>query len=75
MGKQKKSIGILILLDELFTKKILSKHDFCVEYQISNPTFERYISDLRSFLQEKHPEYEIIYDSKDKIYRLVDANL
>lgn len=75
MGKQKKSIGILILLDEFLTKKALAKGDFCQEHQISSPTFERYISDLRSFCQERHPEYQIVYDSTEKLYRLVSTKL
>lgn len=70
MGKHKKSIGILVLLDELREKKTVTKASFCEEYQISSPTFERYISDVRIFLQDRHPELELAYDAKDKVYRL-----
>ena len=44
----------------------------------NEPEFHQAATEILNGLRpvvEKHPEYEIVYDSKDKIYRLVDANL
>ena len=62
-------------MDELWRKKTGVKASFCEEYQISSPIFERYFSDIPTFLQDLHLELELDYDAKDKVYRLKNVQI
>ena len=44
---------ILLLYDFLLNKQIVSRSDFCVEQNISERTFYRYINDISVYLMKK----------------------
>jgi hypothetical protein len=61
---------ILLLYEVLVRRGYFRKEDVLGENQISDPTFKRYVSEIRCFLANFHPEEELVYDKKEDVYRL-----
>jgi len=64
-----KSYIILTMFEELRRGNLLQINNVCTEYEISAPTFRRYISLLRSFFWEQY-KLEIVYDYEKRAYKL-----
>ena len=67
----KKSSVLLFLCDDLKMGKKLKINKVCNLYEISIPTFRRYISALREYFLDRYNK-DIVYDKDTKSYLLVD---
>jgi hypothetical protein len=65
-----KTQTVLLLCDRLLRLGFFRKEETLVENKISAGTFKRYVSEIRCFLANYHPEMELDYDKKDDCYRL-----
>jgi len=69
MKPQERLLTIFLLLQ---AGKRLSKAQISEKFEIDNRTTQRYISTLKSVLQEQHiPNTEIKFDTSDNTYRLI----
>ena len=66
----KKSFILLCMSEDLQRGGVLTLNECCAEYKMSEPTFRRYIADLRNYYWEK-THLEIIYDARKRGYRLL----
>ncbi|MBO5866450.1 MAG: hypothetical protein J6Q55_00150 [Clostridia bacterium] len=64
-----KSYAVLQMYDSLLEGKTLNIADCMANYNISVPTFRRYISLLRAFLVEQHA-ISLLYDRSNGTYYL-----
>ncbi len=64
-----KCYAVLCMCEDLTKGKTLTIENCLTEYEISVPTFRRYISLLRMYFAERHST-ELIYDKNLKGYRL-----
>lgn len=62
-----KSVIILDMYDLLISGGSVKKNELIAKYEISIPTFFRYITLLRHFLRSRHGK-DIVYNRKEKIY-------
>ena len=69
----KKSCVLLYLCDDLKNGKKIHIESCCMEYDISVPTFRRYVAMLRNFFWEKYRR-AIVYVSAEKAYALAEEN-
>jgi len=60
---------VLYLYDVLLSGGSISIGETMTEREISRATFKRYLSDIRCFLCEYHPEISLDYRPNDKTYR------
>lgn len=63
-----KNTRILILYNKLLLGKVVNKHTFCLEYEITKRTFDRDIENIRIYLMEECPYCELLYDRRRKKY-------
>lgn len=69
--KEKKSLLLLTLYNDLMENKGISKKDWSKEHNISERSFFRYLNDIRLFLKESHAEGSIVYFYQNHTYRYV----
>lgn len=50
------------------------KADLAQEFHVTQRSIQRDVEDLRCFLAERHLEREVIYDGKQRGYRMVSGN-
>ena len=65
-----KSTRILALYYQLITGQVVRKQTFCVEYNITERTFDRDVEDIRMFLSDEQPYCELLYSREDNSYYL-----
>jgi len=63
---------VLYLYDVLLAGGSVSIGETMTEREISRATFKRYLSDIRCFLCEYHPNLSLIYEVKKKVYIFQD---
>lgn len=69
-----KAEAVLLLYVKLEENHAVIKNDYIALTGISDPTFRRYISELRCFLAEWKPYEEVVYRKGDGIYYLKDLS-
>jgi hypothetical protein len=69
-----KSEALLLLYITFEENHAVIKNDYLSLTGVSDPTFRRYISDLRCFLAEWRPYEEIVYRKGDGVYYLRDID-
>ena len=52
----------------------ICKHNYSIEYDISQRTFDRDIEDLRIFLSEIFSDKEIVFDKKENVYYMTNRS-
>jgi hypothetical protein len=72
--KYSKAEAVLLLYVEFTENHVVIKSDFLALTAISDPTFRRYVSELRCFLAEWKPYEEIVYRKGDGLYYLKDLS-
>ncbi|MBP5091583.1 MAG: helix-turn-helix domain-containing protein [Bacilli bacterium] len=65
MSSEKKGELLLSVYEELRNGRHLNRTEFCQEHNISQPTFYRYMSEIRAFLAENHPSYILTTDGEN----------
>jgi ACT domain-containing protein len=60
--------NVLSLYDSLLSGTSITIEETMMEREISRATFKRYLSDIRCFLCESHPEISLVYDAKGHRY-------
>ena len=65
-----KSYILLCLCDQLEKGRMLKINECCGEFEISIPTFRRYVATLREFFWERY-RIDLMYDASKKAYRLL----
>jgi ACT domain-containing protein len=65
---------VLYLYDVLLNGKSITIEETMTEREISRATFKRYLSDIRCFLCEYHPEITLEYNLEKKNYHFEKAN-
>ena len=61
---------ILLLYDELFGGKTVSRKKFCAEHSIVERTFYRYLREITSFLRAHKPSYIVDVSEREGTYFL-----
>jgi hypothetical protein len=59
---------VLWLYDLLLSGASISRDEIMLQEGISLATFKRYLSDIRCFLCEFHPEISLVYHADSKSY-------
>jgi len=67
--KVSKSYVVLKLYDTLKSDEPVFINYFCLNYDISVPTFRRYLAFVREYLWENYL-IEVVYDKLQKCYRI-----
>ena len=75
MATREKINRMLMLYSTLMKGQIIYKNSFSMEYGISERSFDRDINHVRVFLSESFSGYELIYDRKQKGYRIKNLNV
>lgn len=65
-----KTQAVLRMYDWLRQDSCLVKKDFLAEIELSDISFKRYVSELRSYFMNFEPELELVYSRKDDAYYL-----
>jgi ACT domain-containing protein len=65
---------VLYLYDVLLSGKSVNIDETMTEREISRSTFKRYLSDIRCFLCEYHPDIDLVYDIEKKAYDFQKLN-
>ena len=73
--KRNKAQRMMILYQKLSKGDYICKSTFCMEYEIEEWTFDRYITDIRNLLSENFSLQEVMYDRKRDSYFLKNPNL
>ena len=73
--KLNKAQRMMILYQKLSKGDYICKSTFCMEYEIEEWTFDRYITDIRNLLSENFSLQEVMYDRKRDSYFLKNPNL
>jgi hypothetical protein len=68
--KTSKTQAVLFIYENLKEKGQISKADVLSELEISDLTFKRYVSELRSYLMNFNCPAELLYLKKEDRYRL-----
>jgi len=68
-----KTQAVLLLYDQFLAKGEIIKKDFLLNVDASDITFKRYISELRCYFANFGERYEIVYDRKNDVYRLLKS--
>lgn len=66
-----KGTRLLHLYQELTSGNGIQKQEAALRFHVNEPTIQRDIEDLRSFLAEQDPPMEVCYVAKGKHYYLV----
>lgn len=69
-----KSARLLEIYTRLEQGRTLKKADLAQEFHVTQRSIQRDVEDLRCFLAEHHLEREVIYDGKQRGYRMVSGN-
>ena len=73
--KLNKAQRMMVLYQKLSKGEYVCKSTFCMEYEIEEWTFGRYITDIRNLLSENFSLQEVMYDRKRDSYFLKNPNL
>lgn len=65
----------LYLYEELLSKGCFTREESLSALDVSIATFKRVLSDLRCYLEERHPNQELVFDAKHKTYLLRQITL
>lgn len=68
-----KSARMLAVYTRLMAGQVLNKHALAVEYAITERSVQRDMEALRCFLMEQHLQQDVIYDRRERGYRLVNS--
>lgn len=68
-----KSARMLAVYTRLMAGHILNKHALALEYGITERSVQRDIESLRCFLVEQQLQQDVIYDRRERGYRLVNS--
>ena len=69
-----KSARLLEIYTRLEQGRTLKKAELAQEFHVTQRSIQRDVEDLRCFLAERHLEREVIYDGKQRGYRMVSGN-
>ena len=69
-----KSARLLEIYTRLEQGRTLKKADLAQEFHVTQRSIQRDVEDLRCFLAERHLEREVVYDGKQRGYRMVSGN-
>lgn len=69
-----KSARLLELYTRLEQGEVLKKSDLAQEFHVTQRSIQRDVEDLRCFLAERHMDREVIYDGRQRGYRMVSGN-
>ena len=70
-----KTARLLYLYEDLINGSGIRKKDAANRFEVNERSIQRDIEDLRCFFGNQIPPAEIIYDAKEKLYRLVRHDL
>ncbi len=68
-----KTFRLLMIANQLQDGNILKKNQLAQTFHVTQRSIQRDLEDLRCFFAEQLPPREIIYDSRQKGYRLTDG--
>ena len=68
-----KSARLLEIYSRLSEGAVLKKSELAQDFHVTQRSIQRDIEDLRCFLAERHLEQDVIYDTKLRGYRLMQA--
>ena len=68
-----KSARLLEIYSRLSEGAVLKKADLAQDFHVTQRSIQRDIEDLRCFFAERHLEQDVIYDTKLRGYRLIQA--
>jgi hypothetical protein len=71
--KTTKPQAILLFYERLVRTGRITKTDFLNEVIISETTFKRYVSEIRCFLANYHPDLDLVYHKREDTYCLEQA--
>lgn len=71
---ESKSTRIMSIYARLNSGKTLKKADLADEFHVNERSIQRDIDALRGFMDKEYLEQKIVYDAKEKGYKLVNAN-
>lgn len=71
--QEAKSARMLAVYTRLMAGQILNKHALALEYRITERSVQRDMEALRCFLTEQNLHQDVIYDRREKGYRLVNS--
>lgn len=70
-----KTARLLYLYQDLVNGTGIRKKDAANRFEVNERSIQRDIEDLRSFFSNQTPPAEIIYDAKQKVYRLIKHDI
>ena len=65
-----KSQVIIYMYDLLINHKSFSKEEIIAEFNISERTFRRYISEINCYLSNFYKKQSVVYDNVNHVYKL-----
>ena len=68
-----KSARMLAVYTRLMAGQVLNKHTLALEYGITERSVQRDMESLRCFLTEQNLPQDVIYDRRERGYRLVNS--
>ena len=68
-----KSARLLEIYSRLSEGAVLKKSELAQDFHVTQRSIQRDIEDLRCFFAERHLEQDVIYDTKLRGYRLMQA--
>ena len=68
-----KSARLLEIYSRLSEGAVLKKSELAQDFHVTQRSIQRDIEDLRCFFAERHLEQDVIYDTKPRGYRLIQA--
>ena len=69
-----KSARLLELYTRLERGEVLKKSDLAQEFHVTQRSIQRDVEDLRCFLAKRHMDREVVYDGRQRGYRMVSGN-
>ena len=73
--KLNKAQRMMVLYQKLSNGEHVCKSTFCMEYEIEEWTFDRYITDIRNLLSESFSWLDVVYDRKSNLYFMENLHL
>jgi hypothetical protein len=73
--KVSKAQALILLFDLLSHQKTMRKEDYISLVEINDQTFYRYLSEMRCYLANFRPEFELRYNRGDDTYSLISLVL
>lgn len=71
--KVSKTQAVLVLYDQFLAKGEVRKKDILQSIDMSDISFKRYMSELRCYFANFGERYEVLYDRKHDIYRMIKS--